>query len=273
MTDLNRAFAFTKTAQSDGGGGRYVCRECKTLAKTTIGLSIQTYCVTKADEPLSMDQCADMREHIEYHALQGRFPRFRDFDMEQRRMYGGDTLCYRCRDCDSFEQRLLVSALDHCHLGFSKLKQALTAHSRSCHQPPRRQQQQQQSEKELRVHFVPDEWTPSSYICHECLQSQFCRQSPCADEECLLEYHPCECWKENVAVCLHCLEVLHSKSRHDFQQCKCPNAAFVDGGPEFNEQRHGAKQFNKLVMCSDLKSGNAIRQMLLHSTEKKEEGK
>lgn len=30
--------------------------------------------------------------------------------------------------------------------------------------------------------------------------------------------------------CLECGKILESKHRHDFQQCKCPNQTFIDGG-------------------------------------------
>jgi hypothetical protein len=33
--------------------------------------------------------------------------------------------------------------------------------------------------------------------------------------------------------CKTCGTVLESKSRHDFQQCDCPNQAFVDGGGDY----------------------------------------
>lgn len=42
----------------------------------------------------------------------------------------------------------------------------------------------------------------------------------------------------NAIQCLACGTVLISKSRHDFQQCECENAAFTDGDSDY--QRSGA---------------------------------
>lgn len=42
----------------------------------------------------------------------------------------------------------------------------------------------------------------------------------------------------NKLLCLVCNTTLESKSRHDFQQCTCPNEAFTDGGEDY--QRYGA---------------------------------
>ena len=33
--------------------------------------------------------------------------------------------------------------------------------------------------------------------------------------------------------CLKCGEILHSKHRHDFQQCHCENESYVDGGDDY----------------------------------------
>lgn len=44
--------------------------------------------------------------------------------------------------------------------------------------------------------------------------------------------------------CLECGVVLHSKYRHDFQQCECPNQTFVDGGDDY--LRFGGMDFDKI---------------------------
>lgn len=44
--------------------------------------------------------------------------------------------------------------------------------------------------------------------------------------------------------CLQCGLVLESKHRHDFSQCSCPNAAFVDGGNDY--KRVGAIDLDKV---------------------------
>ena len=47
--------------------------------------------------------------------------------------------------------------------------------------------------------------------------------------------------------CLGCGAVLTSKSRHDFQQCKCENETFVDGGGE-QYVRYGGKDREKVQL-------------------------
>ena len=44
--------------------------------------------------------------------------------------------------------------------------------------------------------------------------------------------------------CLVCGTYLQSKSRHDFQCCKCENGTFVDGG--FAYSRVGGKDLDKI---------------------------
>ena len=46
---------------------------------------------------------------------------------------------------------------------------------------------------------------------------------------------------KNAARCLKCHMVIESKSRHDFQYCKCQNI-FVDGGLDY--LRSGAQDIN-----------------------------
>lgn len=48
----------------------------------------------------------------------------------------------------------------------------------------------------------------------------------------------------NVVLCKECLDVLESKHRHDFVQCKCPNGTFVDGGTSY--QRIGGRDLAKI---------------------------
>lgn len=48
----------------------------------------------------------------------------------------------------------------------------------------------------------------------------------------------------NKVQCLKCNTILESKTVHDFQQCKCENYTFTDGGNEY--QRIGGKDL-KLI--------------------------
>jgi hypothetical protein len=50
--------------------------------------------------------------------------------------------------------------------------------------------------------------------------------------------------------CLECGVILHSKYRHDFQRCKCPNGTFVDGGYE-KYNRYGGKDLDKVEVIED----------------------
>ena len=49
--------------------------------------------------------------------------------------------------------------------------------------------------------------------------------------------------------CLQCGEILHSKHRHDFVQCKCSNEAFVDGGYDYC--RYGAMKMHLVEILPD----------------------
>ena len=48
--------------------------------------------------------------------------------------------------------------------------------------------------------------------------------------------------------CLKCNDLLHSKSRHDFQQCKC-GAVFCDGGNDY--QRLGYNSADDIAVVAD----------------------
>jgi len=50
--------------------------------------------------------------------------------------------------------------------------------------------------------------------------------------------------------CLQCGETLISKSRHDFQQCKCKNQTFVDGGGVDGVVRYGGMDLAKVQVYS-----------------------
>lgn len=50
--------------------------------------------------------------------------------------------------------------------------------------------------------------------------------------------------KLNCAVCRECGEILHSKHRHDFVICGCPNQSFVDGGSDYT--RSGGVDLTKI---------------------------
>lgn len=53
----------------------------------------------------------------------------------------------------------------------------------------------------------------------------------------------------NSVKCLACGKVLHSRSRHDFRQCNCPNETFVDGGLDY--QRIGAVDLHLVAVYRD----------------------
>jgi len=53
----------------------------------------------------------------------------------------------------------------------------------------------------------------------------------------------------NKIKCLACNTILESKSRHDFNQCDCPNGAFVDGGNDYH--RGGALNLSKIAVWND----------------------
>ena len=50
--------------------------------------------------------------------------------------------------------------------------------------------------------------------------------------------------KRNVVFCTSCNKELESMYTHDFQQCKCENGTFCDGGTEY--QRVGGKDLSKV---------------------------
>jgi len=50
--------------------------------------------------------------------------------------------------------------------------------------------------------------------------------------------------------CLECGVILHSKYRHDFQKCDCPNGTFVDGGYE-KYNRYGGMDMSKVKWLPD----------------------
>jgi len=49
--------------------------------------------------------------------------------------------------------------------------------------------------------------------------------------------------------CLACMEIIESKSRHDYQTCKCPNASMVDGGLDY--VRFGCQDLTKLKVLTE----------------------
>lgn len=50
--------------------------------------------------------------------------------------------------------------------------------------------------------------------------------------------------------CLVCGKILHSKYRHDFKQCNCPNQTFIDGGYE-KYNRYGGVDLGKVEVILD----------------------
>ena len=55
----------------------------------------------------------------------------------------------------------------------------------------------------------------------------------------------------NRAQCRKCGDVIESKHRHDFVQCKC-GSIFIDGGLYY--QRGGAKDLNDIIDLSEYSS-------------------
>lgn len=53
----------------------------------------------------------------------------------------------------------------------------------------------------------------------------------------------------NKIKCLKCNKILESKHRHDFQQCKCENETFVDGGNDYC--RLGAVDMNLIAVWNE----------------------
>lgn len=51
--------------------------------------------------------------------------------------------------------------------------------------------------------------------------------------------------------CLECGEILESKHRHDFRQCKCQNQTFIDGGKDY--LRCGGVDLSKIEYIIELK--------------------
>ncbi len=64
----------------------------------------------------------------------------------------------------------------------------------------------------------------------------------------------------NLVVCKSCGEILHSKHRHDFVQCDCPNGTFTDGGPEM--MRCGGKDFSLLLYPATLAEAKRVSKTL-----------
>ncbi len=54
--------------------------------------------------------------------------------------------------------------------------------------------------------------------------------------------------KRNVVYCTNCYTELESFYTHDFQQCKCENETFCDGGTEY--QRIGGKDLTKIKVLN-----------------------
>lgn len=50
------------------------------------------------------------------------------------------------------------------------------------------------------------------------------------------------------AKCAECGEIVDSKFNHDYQQCDCPQATMVDGGPDRKWGRLGGKDLSKILV-------------------------
>ncbi len=72
----------------------------------------------------------------------------------------------------------------------------------------------------------------------------------------------------NLAVCKKCKDLIESKYRHDFVQCKC-GEIFVDGGNDYH--RAGAKDFSNFLVYD--KKNNSWKQWGKEIDTKKEDKK
>lgn len=71
----------------------------------------------------------------------------------------------------------------------------------------------------------------------------------------------------NLAVCKQCGEMLHSKHRHDFVMCGCPNRTFVDGGNDY--QRGGGASLAMILYPTTLAEAKRLSQMVKEGIGKK----
>jgi hypothetical protein len=60
----------------------------------------------------------------------------------------------------------------------------------------------------------------------------------------------------NLAVCKQCGAILHSKHRHDFVSCSCPNGTFVDGGNDYH--RGGGKSLAMILYPKSLTEAHEL---------------
>lgn len=71
------------------------------------------------------------------------------------------------------------------------------------------------------------------------VESKEIRSSPTGKGECSVIV-------SNKAKCLKCLQVVESKSRHDFRYCGCEQLA-VDGGKDYVRRLFGEEGYEELI--------------------------
>jgi len=71
----------------------------------------------------------------------------------------------------------------------------------------------------------------------------------------------------NLAVCLQCGTILHSKHRHDFVACLCPNGSVADGGPDY-KKRMGV-DLSKVKDCNTMAEARRVSAGIKEKNEKK----
>jgi len=63
-----------------------------------------------------------------------------------------------------------------------------------------------------------------------------------------------------IIVCKSCTEILQSKNRFHFVQCKCPNKTFAEGGPGYS--RAGGNDVTRVLRCTTLAEAKRVSQTL-----------
>lgn len=64
----------------------------------------------------------------------------------------------------------------------------------------------------------------------------------------------------NLVVCGQCGDILHSKHRHDFVRCGCPQETFTDGGNEY--QRCGGARLDMILRLTTLAEAKRVSKMI-----------
>jgi len=65
----------------------------------------------------------------------------------------------------------------------------------------------------------------------------------------------------NLAVCLCCGDILHSKHTHDYVMCGCENRSAVDGG--FDYKKRSGKDLSKVKDCATMAEARRVSALVL----------